>query len=102
MRTAFRWDCRRAYQQETITAEPGWYVEACFMETQERVSHTGSRNSKPLIPRTGSDHGFDLAESRLCPEIGQDPGRAGRFPRFRRLTGRDLGNEIESSIPTFA
>jgi hypothetical protein len=29
-----------AYQQETITAKPGWYVQACFMETQEGVSHT--------------------------------------------------------------
>ena len=29
-----------AYQQETITAKPGWYVQACFMETQEGVPHT--------------------------------------------------------------
>ncbi len=29
-----------AYQQETITAKPGWYVQACFMETQEQVPHT--------------------------------------------------------------
>lgn len=29
-----------AYQQETITAKPGWYVQACFMETQEHVPHT--------------------------------------------------------------
>jgi hypothetical protein len=29
-----------AFQQETITAKPGWYVQACFMETQEGVSHT--------------------------------------------------------------
>jgi hypothetical protein len=29
-----------AYQQETIAAKPGWYVEVCFMETQEKQSHT--------------------------------------------------------------
>ncbi|HTA32842.1 MAG TPA: hypothetical protein VK721_05405 [Solirubrobacteraceae bacterium] len=29
-----------AFQQETITAKPGWYVQACFMETQEGVPHT--------------------------------------------------------------
>jgi hypothetical protein len=29
-----------AYQQETITAKPGWYVQACFMDTQDRRSHT--------------------------------------------------------------
>jgi hypothetical protein len=29
-----------AYQQETITAKPGWYVQACFMETQEGIPHT--------------------------------------------------------------
>jgi hypothetical protein len=29
-----------AYQQETITAKPGWYVQACFMETQDGRSHT--------------------------------------------------------------
>jgi hypothetical protein len=29
-----------AYQQETITAKPGWYVQACFMETQEGELHT--------------------------------------------------------------
>jgi hypothetical protein len=29
-----------AYQQATITAAPGWYVEACFMETQDGRSHT--------------------------------------------------------------
>ncbi len=29
-----------ALQQETITAKPGWYVEACFMETQDGRSHT--------------------------------------------------------------
>jgi hypothetical protein len=29
-----------AYQQETITAAPGWYVQACFMETQDKRSHT--------------------------------------------------------------
>jgi hypothetical protein len=29
-----------AYQQETITAKPGIYVEACFMNTQDGHSHT--------------------------------------------------------------
>jgi hypothetical protein len=29
-----------AYQQEVITAKPGWYVQACFMDTQDRRSHT--------------------------------------------------------------
>jgi hypothetical protein len=29
-----------AYQQETITAKPGVYVEACFMDTQDGRSHT--------------------------------------------------------------
>jgi hypothetical protein len=29
-----------AFQQETITAKPGWYVQACFMETQDARSHT--------------------------------------------------------------
>jgi len=29
-----------AYQQETITAKPGWYVQACFMETQDHRDHT--------------------------------------------------------------
>ena len=29
-----------AYQQETITAKPGWYVQACFMETQDKRVHT--------------------------------------------------------------
>jgi uncharacterized cupredoxin-like copper-binding protein len=29
-----------AYQQETITAKPGWYVQACFMDTQDGRSHT--------------------------------------------------------------
>lgn len=29
-----------AYQQEKITAKPGWYVQVCFMETQEGVPHT--------------------------------------------------------------
>jgi hypothetical protein len=28
-----------AYQQEVITAKPGWYVQACFMDTQDRRSH---------------------------------------------------------------
>jgi hypothetical protein len=29
-----------AFQQATITAKPGWYVQACFMETQDGVDHT--------------------------------------------------------------
>jgi hypothetical protein len=29
-----------AYQQETITAKPGWYVQACFMDTQDGRNHT--------------------------------------------------------------
>ena len=29
-----------AFQQETISAKPGWYVQACFMETQDGRSHT--------------------------------------------------------------
>jgi hypothetical protein len=29
-----------ALQQETSTAKPGWYVQVCFMETQEGVLHT--------------------------------------------------------------
>jgi hypothetical protein len=29
-----------AFQQTTITAKPGWYVQACFMETQDGRSHT--------------------------------------------------------------
>jgi hypothetical protein len=29
-----------AFQQETITAKPGWYVEVCFMDTQDGRSHT--------------------------------------------------------------
>ena len=29
-----------AYQQETITAKPGIYVQLCFMETQDGRSHT--------------------------------------------------------------
>jgi hypothetical protein len=28
------------FQQETITARPGWYVQACFMDTQDGRSHT--------------------------------------------------------------
>jgi hypothetical protein len=28
------------YQQETITAKPGWYVQACFMNTQDGRDHT--------------------------------------------------------------
>jgi hypothetical protein len=29
-----------AFQQETVTARPGWYVQACFMETQDGRDHT--------------------------------------------------------------
>jgi len=29
-----------AYQQELVTAKPGWYVQACFMETQDGRVHT--------------------------------------------------------------
>ena len=29
-----------AFMQETITAKPGIYVQACFMETQTKVDHT--------------------------------------------------------------
>jgi hypothetical protein len=29
-----------AFQQTTITAKPGWYVQACFMETQDGRDHT--------------------------------------------------------------
>jgi hypothetical protein len=29
-----------AFQQQTITAKPGWYVQACFMDTQDGRSHT--------------------------------------------------------------
>jgi hypothetical protein len=29
-----------AYQQETVTAKPGIYVQACFMDTQDGRSHT--------------------------------------------------------------
>ncbi len=29
-----------AFQQETITAKPGIYVEVCFMDTQDRRSHS--------------------------------------------------------------
>jgi hypothetical protein len=29
-----------AFQQETITAKPGWYVQACFMGTQDGRPHT--------------------------------------------------------------
>jgi hypothetical protein len=28
-----------AFQQETITAKPGWYVQACFMATQDGREH---------------------------------------------------------------
>jgi hypothetical protein len=29
-----------AFQQETITAKPGWYVQVCFMDAQDGRSHT--------------------------------------------------------------
>jgi hypothetical protein len=29
-----------AYQQETIIAKPGWYVQVCFMDTQDGRDHT--------------------------------------------------------------
>jgi hypothetical protein len=29
-----------AFQQETITAKPGWYVQVCFMDTQDGRSHS--------------------------------------------------------------
>jgi hypothetical protein len=29
-----------AFQQETITAKPGVYVEVCFMDTQDGCSHS--------------------------------------------------------------
>jgi hypothetical protein len=29
-----------AFQQETITAKPGIYVEVCFMDTQDERSHS--------------------------------------------------------------
>ena len=29
-----------AFQQETVVAKPGWYVQVCFMETQDGVVHT--------------------------------------------------------------
>jgi len=29
-----------AFQQEIITAKPGWYVQLCFMETQDGRDHT--------------------------------------------------------------
>jgi hypothetical protein len=29
-----------AFQQEIVTAKPGWYVQACFMETQDGRGHT--------------------------------------------------------------
>lgn len=28
------------FQQETIAAKPGWYVQACFMDTQDGRAHT--------------------------------------------------------------
>jgi hypothetical protein len=28
------------FQQETITVKPGWYVQACFMDTQDGRDHT--------------------------------------------------------------
>jgi hypothetical protein len=29
-----------AFQQETVTGKPGWYVQACFMTTQDGRDHT--------------------------------------------------------------
>ena len=29
-----------AFQQQTITAKPGWYIQACFMATQDGRAHT--------------------------------------------------------------
>jgi len=29
-----------AFQQQTVTAKPGWYVQACFMNTQDGREHT--------------------------------------------------------------
>ena len=29
-----------AFQQEVITAKPGWYVQVCFMDTQDGREHT--------------------------------------------------------------
>jgi hypothetical protein len=29
-----------AFQQQTITAKPGWYVQTCFMETQDGRDHS--------------------------------------------------------------
>ncbi|HEX3511679.1 MAG TPA: hypothetical protein VHT27_11345 [Solirubrobacteraceae bacterium] len=29
-----------SFQQETITAKPGFYVQACFMQTQDGIDHT--------------------------------------------------------------
>ncbi len=37
-----------AFMQETITAKPGIYVQACFMETQDKRDHTQ--------PGDGADH----------------------------------------------
>lgn len=37
-----------AYQQETITAKPGWYVQVCFMETQDHRPHTLLGMERPL------------------------------------------------------
>ena len=37
-----------AYQQETITARPGWYVQVCFMETQDHRPHTLLGMERPL------------------------------------------------------
>jgi hypothetical protein len=37
-----------AFQQEKITAKPGWYVQVCFMETQEHQPHTLLGMERPL------------------------------------------------------
>jgi hypothetical protein len=37
-----------AFQQQRIHARPGWYVQACFMEDQERVPHTQLGMMRPI------------------------------------------------------
>lgn len=29
-----------AFQEETVTASPGWYVQVCFMDSQDGRVHT--------------------------------------------------------------
>ena len=56
-----------AFQQETITAKPGWYVQACFMETQEGVPHT--RLGMERISRSSSNsEGRAGAAGRPAPQ----------------------------------